>query len=134
MNEKNYNDEVLIDRNWPSVNRKHDGYWHATWSFKLDGETLSEINSQTFDDNASEFLSSIVRDVTKSENEKFLVSFRLDGKLLQVDTRTTSHLIGSENLKAIFELFVFIDSRIGAIQTIQSQPRQLWPPWSKNGV
>ena len=122
----NYDNEKVVNRNWPDVSMRDDRLWHSTWNFQLDQIYINQLDIPVLDDEVSTTLCEIVRDVTKNVKEIFEVKFRLIDKLLIVDTTTTSHLIGSENLKALAELVLFIDNKIGYIKQIQGQDRKDW--------
>ncbi|QDT30341.1 hypothetical protein Enr10x_57070 [Gimesia panareensis] len=76
-------------------------------------------------------LSRTVKVVTDHRNEMFDVVLESDGIRLFVHTTTESHLIGSEYMSAIIELFQLVEQNFGHIELIQSQPREIWPPWWK---
>lgn len=126
-----YEDDKLVHHNWPTVSKGNDGMWHSTWTFEFNSQLDTGIDLDRIREEFSSTLSKIVKQVTKNPNETFAVSLQSNSIHLFVQTSTTSHLIGSENMSAIIELFKLVEQRFGRIEYIQSQPRDIWPPWWK---
>ena len=121
-----YDDIELVYRNWPQVREESERRWIAVWNIELAGHP--EINKE-IETELSALLTGIVRAVTQLPEEEFTVLLDWNAPHLQLQTTTTSHLIGSENMSAIIEMFQQVDQRWGPIKAIQSQPCELWPPW-----
>lgn len=105
--------------------------WHSTWTFELASQIDAVIVLSEIAEQFSTVLSKIVRQVTKNPSEMFTVSLRSDGFYLHLQTTTAYHLIGSEYMSAIIEMFKLVEQQFGRIESIQSQPRDTWPPWCK---
>tara|TARA_R110002095_G_scaffold213841_1_gene205026 strand:- start:69 stop:386 length:318 start_codon:yes stop_codon:yes gene_type:complete len=101
------------------------------WTFEFSSQLGTEIDLEKTGEEFSSALSKIVSVVTENLNETFAIFLESDGIHLFVHTTTESHLIGSEYMLAIIELFKLVEQRFGRIEFIQSQPRDLWPPWWK---
>lgn len=103
--------------------------WYSTWTFELASQINAGIVLSEIAEEFSTVLSRIVRQVTKNPDETFTVSLQSDGFYLHLQTTTAYHLIGSEYMSAIIEMFKLVEQCFGRIEFIQSQPRDLWPPW-----
>jgi len=126
-----YSQDPLIDHNWPHIAQVAGGMWHATWVIDLASRFVDVAGLDTVAEDISSELTSVVRGVTGSPDESFTIRLRADGHQLNLETRTSSHLIGAENCLAIGELFKAIDRQVGEILRIQGQARELWPPWGR---
>jgi hypothetical protein len=125
-----YKEYPLVLHNWPIVSEGNTGVWHSTWSFELVSPHESEVDLDGTGKEFSTALTRNVRLVTGSPEESFTVCIRADSNRLNIKTTTPSHLIGSEYMSAIIELFELVEQHFGQIKRIQGQPRNSWPPWS----
>lgn len=125
MDEEDY--DTPSDRNWPIVEFR-DGAWRSEWRVELAHEPREEIDLRKLERELSADLTRVVAETTRCLGERFLVRLALEGSRLLLEVATSSHTIGSENVKAIDLLFQLIVSRIAPITLIQSEPRKTWMP------
>ena len=113
-----YNAKNLIYNRWAPLKHLPGGHWQRTWSLLLKEEVRSQISLEKVSIELSE--------------EGFKVVLTQNApKRLTATVTTVEDGWDDRFFFATYRMFKRIDEKIGTIETIEDQPRDLWRPWRK---
>ena len=113
-----YSAKHLVHNRWAPLQQLPNGHWQRVWALLLKKERPPHISLQ----NVSTQLSEDGFDVK--------VTLTQDAPRLLTATVTTAE-DGWDDRFFFARLFKRIDEKIGALETIEGQARDLWRPWRK---
>ncbi len=132
------NDASTITINpWPPVRQLPDGTWERVWRITLKEDMLPDVQLDALSSSISTQIVADLRVVDQRLSHIGSNDFAVC--LQQTAPREISVLVvtqqdgwSDEYYFATYRLFTYIEERIGTIDKIERQPKELWRPWRRS--
>ncbi|MBK8256730.1 MAG: hypothetical protein IPK82_29170 [Polyangiaceae bacterium] len=107
--------DMIVINNWPKLSQGADGWWERDWEIVLTTDQVTDDSVRVVEHELSDFEKS--------------VKIEVDGKKVKVHVRTARWGWDHDLYTHSYNLLEAINDRMGQIDTIQGQARNLWNPW-----
>lgn len=127
-------DPGAIINPWPAVKQLPDGTWERVWQIALKEDILPDVQLDALSSSISKQIVIDLRTVDQRLSDIGSNDFAV--RLQQVaPCEITASIVtqqdgwSDEYYFATYQLFKCIEERIGTIDKIERQPKELWRPW-----
>jgi hypothetical protein len=121
---------------WPQVERLPDGTWRRVWRFVLGEDIAPGVELDALSSSIGEQIVADLRAVDPrlsdiKRDDLSVCLQRIAPCEITATVLTRQDGWSDEFYFATYQLFKYVDERVGTIDTIEGQPKDAWRPWRR---